>query len=112
MKLSVFFGRLGGMLVYIIDGVCVCLFVRHKILRIRPKGLCGDHRALRCRLNAGTSACADRRPAYMLVSLIGGQFSQFSQLFVMFCSLLVSHFNTPRDVITSENTKLTFDCSL
>ena len=34
------------------------MLVRHKILRIGPKGLCGTR---------GTLECAGRRPAYMLV---------------------------------------------
>ena len=51
---------------YIIDGVCVCVFVRHKFLRIGQRafvGLVGP----RCQPKVGTLACAGRRPAYMLV---------------------------------------------
>ena len=71
---------------YIIDGVClfVCLSVTNSQDRpegplcgpmIGPKGLCGDRRALRCQPKAGNSACAGRRPAYMLVyiTIIVGQ---------------------------------------
>ena len=43
------------------------MFVRHKIMRIGPKGLCGARRAS-VPPKAGTLACAGRRPAYMLVS--------------------------------------------
>ena len=46
------------------------MFVRHKILRIGPKGLWRAPYGPWCQLKAGTLASAGRRPAYMLVQII------------------------------------------
>ena len=46
---------------------CLLVHVCHKILQIGTKGFCGDGRFLRCQQKVGNSACAGRRPAYMIL---------------------------------------------